>query len=673
MSDNVAPPLSSRVLRFIKGPPRDPNQPGVAHELTLVAFLAWVGLGADGLSSSAYGPDESFRALLEHGDHGHLALLLALATAATVLIISSAYTRIIEKFPHGGGGYVVATTLLGPRAGVVSGCALLVDYVLTVATSIASGAQLTFFFVPGDLKFLVLPFGLAAVLGLTLLNLRGVKESVKALLPIFIVFLVTHALLIVLGLWEHALDVGKVARDVGEGFARDYHDPKVGLLGMFLVFARAYSMGAGTYTGIEAVSNGVGIMREPKVATAKRTMLYMGTSLAVTASGILLLYLLAKVRPPAGDDTTPLNALLAELIAGNLPGGRVFVLLTVFSEVALLFVAAQAGFIDGPRVMASMAVDAWLPRRFAALSDRLAMQNGVLLMGGAAALLLFYAQGSVVVLVTMYAINVFVTFSISQIAMLRWWRDRVRTEPGSPWKRNVAIHALCLVLCLGILSVTVVEKFTKGAWVTIVVTLSLVGLCGLIRRRYRTVHGKLAELDQVFADIPRDPSAPDEPPALEPRSHTSVLLVGGYRGLGIHSLLTVRRMFPGFHRNVVFASVAVVDSNALKDAESLEAVKARTEADLARYVKLANDLGLPATSRMAVGADIVDAATDLCRGIAKEFPRAQFFAGTLIFEREAFYDRLLHNESAFAIQRRLQFEGITTIVLPVRLFVNARS
>jgi hypothetical protein len=198
-------------------------------------------------------------------------------------------------------------------------------------------------------------------------------------------------------------------------------------------------------------------------------------------------------------------------------------------------------------------------------------------------------------------------------------------------------------------------------------------LCALIRRRYRTVHAKLAELDRVFLDLPRDPAAPPEPPPLDSKAPTAVLLVGGYRGLGIHSVLTIRRMYPDFHKNLVFISVAVVDSNALKDNESLEAVKERTSGDLAKYVKLANDMGLAATSRLAVGADVVDAAAELCRTVAGAFPRAHFFAGTLIFEREAFYDRLLHNESAFAIQRRLQFQGITTIVLPVRLFVAGRG
>src|SRR6185436_4534412 len=143
-----------------------------------VAFLAWVGLGADGLSSSCYGPEESFKAL---GTHAYLAVGLAIATALTVFLISSAYGRLIEKFPHGGGGYVVASKLLGPKIGVVSGCALLVDYVLTITISIASGADAIFSFLPHGWAAYKLPFAFAGLTLLTVMNLRGVKESVTAI------------------------------------------------------------------------------------------------------------------------------------------------------------------------------------------------------------------------------------------------------------------------------------------------------------------------------------------------------------------------------------------------------------------------------------------------------------------------------------------------------------
>src|SRR3954463_1043378 len=164
--------MSIALKRIIFGAPKDVKDPHAFHKLSLVALLAWVGLGADGLSSSAYGPDEAYRAL---GEHTGLAFFLALATAATVFIISYGYSRIIEQFPSGGGGYVVASKLLAPTVGVISGSALLVDYVLTITISIASGADAIFSFLPPAWAPYKLVFGFVGVAVLTLMNLRGLK------------------------------------------------------------------------------------------------------------------------------------------------------------------------------------------------------------------------------------------------------------------------------------------------------------------------------------------------------------------------------------------------------------------------------------------------------------------------------------------------------------------
>ncbi len=187
--------------RAIFGAPKDVKDPEAFHQLSLIALLAWVGLGADGLSSSAYGPEEAFKAL---GEHRGLAILLALATSLTVFIISYAYSRVIEHFPSGGGGYVVATKLLGKNWGVLSGSALLVDYVLTITVSIASGADAVFSLLPPDWAHYKIHTEIAGLIVLTIMNIRGVKESVTALLPIFMVFVVTHAMLFVAILGRHA-------------------------------------------------------------------------------------------------------------------------------------------------------------------------------------------------------------------------------------------------------------------------------------------------------------------------------------------------------------------------------------------------------------------------------------------------------------------------------------
>src|SRR5215204_6580953 len=182
---------------LVFGKPKDPLDPRVFHQISLVAFLAWVGLGADGLSSSAYGPEEAYLAL---GQHFYLALLLAILTAVTVFIISASYSQIIELFPTGGGGYLVATKLLGSRAGLVSGSALVVDYMLTITISIASSADALFSFLPAALAAYKFAVEILLIFALIFLNLRGVRESVLVLLPIFLLFIVMHIAAITLGI-----------------------------------------------------------------------------------------------------------------------------------------------------------------------------------------------------------------------------------------------------------------------------------------------------------------------------------------------------------------------------------------------------------------------------------------------------------------------------------------
>src|SRR3954471_17276726 len=311
-----APALDrGRLRRLVLGKPKNVEDPQLFHTLTLAAFLAWVGLGADGLSSSAYGPEEAFKNL---GEHQYLAIFLALATGLTVLVISAAYTKIIEHFPFGGGGYIVTSRLIGPRAGVVSGAALIIDYVLTCTTSVAAGGEAIFSNFPEDWHVWKLPVELAAIAILTVLNLRGVRESIRVLMPIFVTFLVTHALLIAVGVGFHLGRAGEVARSVSNGLSQDLST--MGFVGLALLFLRAYSLGAGTYTGIEAVSNGLSIMREPRVLTGKRTMVYMSVSLAVTAGGIILGYLLMGVHPVPGKT---MNYALADMLAGGLHLGPV--------------------------------------------------------------------------------------------------------------------------------------------------------------------------------------------------------------------------------------------------------------------------------------------------------------------------------------------------------------
>jgi amino acid transporter len=409
-------------------------------------------------------------------------------------------------------------------------------------------------------------------------------------------------------------------------------------------------------------------MREPKVRTARKTMALMAASLAITAGGIVTLYLLFHTRPVEGQT---MNAVLLDAFAGRwtVAGVRVgyaFVVVTLAAEAALLFVAAQAGFIDGPRVMSSMATDSWLPRRFAQLSSRLTISDGVLLMGGAAIAALFYTRGNITHLLTMYSINVFVTFSLSQLGMLRYW---IRQPRDAARKRGLSVHGVALALCVSILVGVVSEKFLLGGWVTIVVTGVVVAGCFLIRRHYDRVQDNLKRLEAVFDDLP----APMSRTSLDvdAKGATAVLLVGGYNGIGVHALLTIQRLFPGHFSNVVFASVGVIDAATMKGVEEVERLRETTERSLREYVALAERFGFAAEYRLAIGTDVLDQGEDLCRALAREFSRPVFFLGKLIFERERFFQRMLHNETAYQLQRRLQFRGLNAMVLPVRVIEAA--
>src|SRR5436309_997749 len=411
-------PTTKQISEALLGTALDPFSKKTRQHIALVAFLAWVGLGADGLSSSCYGPEEAFRAL---GEHKHFGLYLAMATAITVFIIAVAYNQVIELFPSGGGGYKVATSLIGPYTGLVSGAALIVDYMLTIAISVASGIDAVFSLLPLGAQEFKLGTELVLVVLLLYLNLRGMQESIKVLLPIFLGFFLTHVILIGYGVLsrvdhlpalipETLSETGRLTQEMGWVFAAS-------------LFLRAYSLGGGTYTGIEAVSNNVQSLAEPRVLTGKWTMFYMAVSLSFTAGGIILLYLLWDVEPVEGEtlNAVTFRAILQDAI-GNPAIESPTLWLILALEGGLLFVAANTGYLGGPAVLANMAADSWVPHQYRYLSSRLVTQRGIVLMGVAAIGILIATGGSVALLVVLYSINVFLTFSLSLLGLcICWW------------------------------------------------------------------------------------------------------------------------------------------------------------------------------------------------------------------------------------------------------------
>ncbi len=655
--------LLQRLKTVIIGGKHNIDDRSLFHKLSLIAFFAWVGLGADGLSSSCYGPEEAFNAV--HG-HMYLSVFVAIMTGLTVFIIATSYSQIIELFPSGGGGYLVASKLLSPTAGMVSGSALLIDYVLTITISVASGADALFSFLPPAWLHYKLPFAFAGVLLLTIMNMRG-EESVLPLVPIFLTFVITHAFIIGYAIFANLGSFGQVAAATKADVMRT--QAELGFAGMAVLILRAYSLGAGTYTGIEAVSNGLPILREPKVQTGKRTMRYMAISLSLVVMGLMMAYLLYHVVPQSGKT---LNAVLFETMTRNWgQSGTVFVLFTLLSETALLFIAAQTGFLDGPRVLANMALDRWFPSKFAMLSDRLVTQKGIMMMGGAALTTMLLTGGSVTYLVVLYSINVFITFFLSQLGMVRhWWQVR---EQEDHWEKKLFINGLGMTLTFFILVTVTIIKFHEGGWITLILTGSLIGIALLTRRHYQNTFHILKRLDElVKAAETSCPSLPGDAEKdlkikYDPQDKTAILLVNGFNGLGLHTLFSIIRLFGGTFKNFVFIQIGVVDAGNFKGAEEVSHMKNDVKKELDRYVHYMRCHGYYSASYASFGNDVVDEIASLTPQILERFPNAVFFGGQLVFPRTNVLSGLFHNYTIFAVQRRFYNQGIPVVILPIRV------
>ncbi|MBE0616214.1 MAG: APC family permease [Burkholderiales bacterium] len=651
--------FQSQLRTWLIGAPLDPLNKETRHNLALVAFFAWVGLGADGISSSCYGPEQAFRAL---GDHTGLGLYLALATAATVFIIAIAYNQVIELFPTGGGGYRVATKLIGPYAGLTSGAALVLDYVLTIAISVASGVDALFSLLPLAFHAHKLAAEIGLIVLLIVLNLRGMKEVIKVLLPIFLGFVITHAFLIVYGIGAHAQYLPQlIPATLAETRSLS---GQMGWAHVAALMLLAYSQGGGTYTGLEAVSNNVNVLAEPRVRTGKITMFYMALSLAFTAGGIILLYLLWDAQPVEGRT---LNAVAFGSIIKSLgwePWISDAALWTVLAlEGGLLFVAANTGFLGGPAVLSNMAADSWVPHKFRHLSTRLVTQNGILVMGLAALGILVWTGGSVSLLVILYSISVFLTFAISLFGLcIYWWRSRA--EQGK-WIGRLALSAAGFIVCTVILTMLLVEKFTDGGWLTVLIITAIIGICLTIRNHYNWTTAQIRKVDEIFANQPFGSitGAPKPDPSLP----TAVFMVGSSRGGGLHTLLWVQRMFPDHFRNFIFISARTVDSHSYGGSEDVKLLQMEAEVALNYFVNFCNSKGWAAESHLAFGTDPIDEDVKLAEQVHKAFPNCIFFASKLVFQRENWLIRLLHNEAALAIQRRLHLQGLQMVILPMKI------
>lgn len=635
------------------GKPLDPFKSDLMKKTALISFFAWIGLGADALSSSCYGPEESYRALLQYPD---LTLFVALGTIISIFVIALSYNQVVELFPSGGGGYKVASQLLGSTAGVVSGSALIVDYVLTIAISTASGADAIYSSLPHHLLFTKLPAEFLIIFLFIFLNLRGMKESIKVVMPLFLGFVVTTLALIIYGIASHSQSMAAVT----ERSFRQAHELSghVGVLLMLAFILHAYSLGSGTYTGIEAVSNNVNKLVEPRVKTGKMTMLYMAISLAVVAGGITLLYMLYHVKPIEGKT---LNYVVFSDILGTSKTSHLAVSITMLFEAGILFVAANTGFLAGPAVLANMAADNWLPRRYQLLSSRLVNSQGIIFYGIAALVILALSDGKVSWLVVLYSINVFITFSLTTLGMLTYWLTN-RTNTLQWWSKCL-MSLLGFILTSFVLCVVLISKFFSGGYVTILVTCFVIFLCFMVRGHYRWVGRELRQrsresLPPLSNDVPNIQTQPDK--------KTAIIFVSG-RVLGMHCLTWILKHFPNYFTNFVFISVGQVDIKSFSGKRSLKRMTKEVDESLNYFVTYCQQKNIAATCYSDFGGDLIEQLISLCQTAGERYPDHMFFASQMSFQKDTWFKRFLHNGIPYILQRRLHTLGDEILLIPMSL------
>lgn len=382
---------------------------------------------------------------------------------------------------------------------------------------------------------------------------------------------------------------------------------------------------------------------------------------AFTASGIILLYLLWGAKPTHGET---LNAVVFHAILGDSSFGKIGLLITLILEALLLFAAANTGFLAGPSVLANMAVDGWIPNRFRHLSTRLVIQNGLILFGIFSLLILYWSKGKVSLLVILYSINVFITFSLSLLGLCVYWATR--RQAGSPhWKLRLGFSFFAFFITSSILCITLYSKFKSGGWVTILITCTVIGVCLLIKQYYNFIARKIAALN-------RDLSPPvhlEQTQLLEVDfdKPTAVIFIGKSIGVGMHTFLCVLRLFPKHFSNFVFVSAGIVDVSSFSGKQALEQMQTDVNSILQYFVSYCHQNGLASVAYAGYGTDTVEELSKLADDITEKFPNSIFFASKLIFEYDNLITRFLHNETAITLQRHLHSMGKELVILPVKI------
>lgn len=471
--------------------------------------LALAVFSSDALSSVAYATEETLLVLILAGTVAlDWSLPIGLAILGLLAIVSSSYWQTIHAYPSGGGSYIVARENLGTFAGLFAAAALLVDYVLTVSVSVAAGVAAVTSALPGLLEHRV-ALGLAAIAAITIANLRGVRESGRTFaLP-------TYGFITCLG----ALVLWGMARLVmaGPGAAAVLPHRPAEAVSVFLLL-RAFASGCTALTGVEAISNGVPAFRPPESRNAGLTLVAMAVILGTLFAGITGLSHAYGIVPR--EEETVVSQ-LARLVFG---GGGVYYATQAFTAL-ILVVAANTSFADFPRLSSLLARDGFLPRQLLHRGDRLVFSNGILALGVVAALLLAAFGGETHALIPLYAVGVFVAFTLSQAGMvMHWWRLR---EPG--WRRHMAINGVGALTTAVVTVIIGATKFTHGAWIVIIVIPLLITMFLRIRAHYKLVAAQLSL--ESYQPGP-------------PRSHHVIVPIGGVNRATVQAVEYARALSP---------------------------------------------------------------------------------------------------------------------------------
>ena len=461
--------MLNRIRHLLIGPPLPTHQ--LAHErLNKVRALA--AFSPDALSSIAYANQEIYLGLLVAGSAGLLlAWPIGLAITALLILVALSYFQTITGYPSGGGSYVVARENLGTLPGLIAGAALLVGYLLTAAVSLTAGVEALASAFPVLWSYRV-PAALVLLFIITLLNLRGTRETGTLMaVPVYL-FLVSYLAMLGYGAIRLLLD--------GPGSLQAAAPPAVEPLTVWLVLT-TFSAGSTALTGIEAISNGVPAFKEPQARSARRTLVVMALLMGTLFVGSIgLTQSLAVI---SGHDETILSALARRLL-GEGPA----YLLIQFSTMLILTVAANTSYAGFPRLAALLAADRFLPRQLSGLGDRLVFANGILLLSLATGALIILFDGDSHTLVPLFAVGVFLAFTLSQAGMvIHWWRER-----GPAWELKASINAIGALATGSTIVVIGTTRFMAGAWMTLLLIPCIVAAFLWIRQHYRRVAEQLS-------------------------------------------------------------------------------------------------------------------------------------------------------------------------------------